>query len=130
MAKQRASIFDEPLQVDVSNFSPKKRADSQAPTQAQVRAVAEAANFPSREASPAAAKSLKKRAARVYRTGRNVQLNVKASQETVDAFYAITDANPGWVLGYTLERALEALQRELETSGEKAKRRSDPRSVR
>jgi hypothetical protein len=37
---------------------------------------------------------------------------VKALRETVDAFYAVTEAQ-GWVLGYTLQRAIEALQREL-----------------
>ena len=44
-----------------------------------------------------------------------MQLNVKASQETIDAFYTVTNANKGWVLGYTLERAIAALKRELET---------------
>jgi hypothetical protein len=38
---------------------------------------------------------------------------MKALKETVDAFYAITDTQ-GWVLGYTLERAVAALTRELE----------------
>ena len=41
-----------------------------------------------------------------------MQFNVKASQETVDAFYAISDSK-GWVLGETLEHALAALKREL-----------------
>jgi hypothetical protein len=82
--------------------------------------VAEAANFPSRQARDvlapaAAAKSKTTREPRVHRTGRNVQFNVKASQETIDAFYAVTNANQGWVLGYTLERAIAALKRELET---------------
>jgi hypothetical protein len=53
-----------------------------------------------------------KRVPRRHRTGRNVQFNLKASQETVDAFYAISDSQ-GWVLGETLEHALAALQREL-----------------
>jgi hypothetical protein len=46
---QRASIFEDTLEVDVSDFAPKKRPDTKAPTQEQVRAVAEAANFPSRQ---------------------------------------------------------------------------------
>ena len=50
--------------------------------------------------------------ARRYRTGRNVQFNVKALKATVDAFYAVSESQ-GWVLGYTLERAIEALEREL-----------------
>ena len=57
-----------------------------------------------------------KREPRRHRTGRNVQFNVKASQETVDAFYAISDRN-GWVLGETLEHALAALQREVAGKG-------------
>jgi hypothetical protein len=102
------------MEVDVSQFQPKPRPDNKAPPQEQVRAVAQAANFTSREAPLVPSQSAKKRTARVHRTGRNVQFNVKASQETVEAFYAVTDANPGWVLGYTLERAIAALQRELE----------------
>ena len=45
-----------------------------------------------------------------------MQFNVKASQDTVDAFYAISD-RCGWVLGETLEKALAALQREMESEG-------------
>jgi hypothetical protein len=43
-------------------------------------------------------------------TGRNVQLNIKAKQETVDRINAIADRR-GWVLGEVLEHALEALER-------------------
>ena len=113
--KPRASIFEDGLDVDVSDFLVKRRLDDRAPPQEQVRAVAEAVNFRSREASPVPANSPKKRAGRVHRTGRNVQFNIKASQETVEAFYALTEEHPGWVLGYTLERAIAALKRELET---------------
>jgi hypothetical protein len=114
MTKERASIFNDALEVDVSDFAVKRRADTKAPTREQVRVVTEAANFPSRESSPPTPKLAKKRAPRVYRTGRNVQFNAKVTQDTADAIYAITDANEGWVIGYTLERAVEALQRELE----------------
>ncbi|HEY1580439.1 MAG TPA: hypothetical protein VGF82_25540 [Terracidiphilus sp.] len=114
-AKARASIFDDSLDVDISDFAVKKLTDDKAPPRDQVRALAEAVNFRSREAPPAPINSPKKRAGRVYRTGRNVQFNIKASQETVDDFYALTEAHPGWVLGYTLERAIAALKRELET---------------
>jgi hypothetical protein len=47
-----------------------------------------------------------------HRTGRNVQLNIKARAEAVEAFYAITDREK-WVLGETFERAIYALKREL-----------------
>jgi hypothetical protein len=114
MTKSRASIFENVPDVDVSDFAPKPRVDTQGPTQEQVKAVAEAANFPSRQAAaPFSAKPSKKRTVRIYRTGRNVQFNAKVSQETSDVIYTVTDAK-NWVLGYTLERAMSALQRELE----------------
>jgi len=109
MSTARASIFDAD-DLDISGFAPKPGPDTTAPALEQVRAITEAAHFRSREQPvPAPAP---KRVQRRHRTGRNVQFNVKASQETVDAFYAISDAK-GWVLGETLEHALAALKREL-----------------
>jgi hypothetical protein len=112
MSNLRASIFADD-DLDVSGFSPKAGPDKSDPPPEQVKIVAEAARFRSREPafSPADLPAAK-RVPRRYRTGRNVQFNVKASQETVDAFYAISDSE-GWVLGETLEHALAALQREL-----------------
>ena len=115
MAKSRASVFEEMKELDLGGFAPKSTIDTHAPLPQEVRAVTEAAQFRSREALAPKAPSKSKRAARRYRTGRNVQFNVKALQETVDAFYAVTEAK-GWVLGYTLQRAIEALQRELKTA--------------
>jgi hypothetical protein len=114
MKKSRASVFENAPDVDISEFAPKPRVDKEAPTPAQVKVVAEAANFPSRQAAaPVSAKPANKHPNRIYRTGRNVQFNAKVSQETWNAIYAVTDANSSWVLGYTLERAIAALQREL-----------------
>ena len=110
MSNPRASIFADD-DLDVSDFIPKAGPDKSAPMPEQVKAIAEEARFRSREPTPAPAPE-PKRLRRRYRTGRNVQFNVKASQNTVDAFYAISDGN-GWVLGETLEHALAALQREL-----------------
>jgi hypothetical protein len=110
MSGTRASIFGDD-DLDVSGFVPKVGPDRSAPPADQVRKVGEASNFRSREAAKPAAET-SKRTPRRHRTGRNVQFNVKASQETVDAFYAISDGH-GWVLGETLEKALAALQREL-----------------
>ncbi len=107
MTSARASIFDAD-DLDISGFAPKPGPDSSAPAADQVRAITEAAHFRSREQPAPAPKRVQRR----HRTGRNVQFNVKASQETVDAFYAISDAK-GWVLGETLEHALAALKREL-----------------
>jgi hypothetical protein len=124
MSNPRASIFADD-DLDVSDFAPKAGPDKSAPMAEEVKAVAEAARFRSREPglSPApvaapltTAAPVAKRVPRRYRTGRNVQFNVKASQDTVDAFYAISDSQ-GWVLGETLEHALAALQRELAKDG-------------
>jgi hypothetical protein len=137
MPAPRASIFDEE-EFDLSGFAPKPGPDAAAPSPEQVRAVAEAAQFRSREPAPpaiplaaapvvpsvapsaappvAAEPAPARRPPRRHRTGRNVQFNVKASQETIDAFYAISDAQ-GWVLGETLEHALAALQRALAGQG-------------
>ena len=41
-----------------------------------------------------------------------MQLNVKVRTETLDAFHRIADGQ-GWLLAETLERALDALERDL-----------------
>lgn len=115
MAKQRVNFF-ESSDIDIAAFVPKTREETKAPAAEDVKALAKAANFPSREPKPVIAKVPEKRAPRIHRTGRNVQFNVKASQATIDAIYAITEAHEGWVLGYTLERAVAALKRELEAA--------------
>lgn len=114
----RASIFEESDEFDLTGFKPKAASDV-APSPEQVREVSEAARFRSREPKSTVppTPTPSKREQRRYRTGRNVQFNIKASQDTVDGFYAISDRQ-GWVLGETLERALAALQRELVGGGE------------
>jgi hypothetical protein len=109
--KGRASIFEsvEEVPIDISAFTARATAPT-APTQEQVKSVSEAANFPSREVAKPSGKST--RAPRRYRTGRNVQFSAKASQETIERFYRICDRN-GWVMGSTLERAVDALEREM-----------------
>ena len=115
MSNARAGLFEAQDDLDVSGFAPKKpKPGAQPAAAAEVRAVSEASSFRSRE--PAARKpaptARPKREPRLYRTGRNIQLNVKVRQETLDSFYEISDQE-GWVLGETLERTLEALKREL-----------------
>jgi len=113
MAQERASIFGDD-EIDVSGFKPKPPAtviERPAVAVDQVRAVSEAVNFRSRDPKPAPVIPVR-REQRRHRTGRNVQLNIKARAEAVAAFYAITDRE-GWVLGETFERAIEALNREL-----------------
>ena len=114
MVKPRVSIFgdDEAVELDIAGFAPKPAVDDRAPAAEKVREVPQAANFKSREPVAAKTETPAKRPIRRYRTGRNVQFNIKALQETVNTFYAITE-DQDWVLGYTLERAVEALKREL-----------------
>lgn len=117
MPEERVSIFGED-DLDVSAFKPKPAAQPSARLAAgpeQVREVSEAASFRSRDPKPGPPAPLVRREQRRHRTGRNVQLNIKARAEAVEAFYAIADRQH-WVLGETFERAVEALNRELAAS--------------
>ncbi len=108
MGEAPGSIFEgDPL--DVSGFAPKnvERLNETPPD--LVRAVSEAARFPSREAIP-------RRPPRIYRTGRTMQFNARATPETVEAFYAIADQQR-WLISETLDHALAALKRELAGQG-------------
>jgi hypothetical protein len=102
---ERAGLFEEDL--DLSQFTSQKPAKAEQPSADAVRAVAEEAKFQSREPVKPAKQQ------RRYRTGRNIQLNTKVTMSTRDGFYEISDRY-NWVLGETLERALQALRRELE----------------
>lgn len=115
--KERAKLFNESSHedLDLSAFKPKPAVRQPLPTQAEVRAVSEAANFPSREAPKQGQKVAKKREPRIHRTGRNVQFQAKATQATIDRFYAICDQKD-WRMGETLERAVDALERELKVT--------------
>lgn len=108
MAGGRASIFEED-DIDVAAFAPKPKTAPAGPPKAEVRAVAEAANFHSREGGAAV---VSRPTQRRYRTGRNIQFNMKATQETIDTFVAIA-TRENWVLGETLEQAVKALEAKL-----------------
>lgn len=113
MEKERASLgFGDELDAfDPTEWTPKtaKTANDRPKTE-EIMAAADAAGFKSRE--PAQPKTTKKRKQRRHTTGRNVQFNMKARQEDIDAFYAIADAN-GWVLGEALQHAVGALKDKL-----------------
>lgn len=110
MGSERASIFDDDTDdLDLSGFETKK-IKTTVPTE-RVRKVSEASKFTSRTPAPPKPKQPTQER-RIYRTGRNVQLNVKADQETIDTFYRIANEQ-NWVLGETLERAVEALEQSL-----------------
>lgn len=110
MRGKRASVFDD-ADLDVTGFSPKDASTPAVPPE-QVRAVSEALNFQSREPAREILPEPARREPRRYRTGRNIQLNIKARADAIEAFYAIADRE-GWVLGETFERAVAALEREL-----------------
>jgi hypothetical protein len=110
---ERAGLF-EGADFDVSAFTPKKTPQAEPPAE-NIRAVAETANFQSRE--PIKAKMQRRR-----RTGRNLQLNLKVDAATRESLYAITDRQGYTCLGETLERALAALQRELSKNEAKTER--------
>jgi hypothetical protein len=102
---ERASIFGD-TDFNVAGFAPQKPKETPAPE--KVRKVSEGAEFVSREPQ----QKRGRREQRRYRTGRDAQFNIKADPKVIDVFYSISDTQE-WVLGYTLERAVAALQKEL-----------------
>lgn len=112
---ERASVFDQGPEIDISGFKPRTAAKPAAQPE-QVKAISETASFVSREPIRAPQKTAAPvaREPRRHRTGRNVQFNIKARAETIERFYAIADRTR-WVLGETFERAVAALERELRT---------------
>lgn len=107
---KRTNLFEE---IDISGFTPK--AVPNGPSKDQVRAISDQAMFPSRQPATPAAAPVGKRPPRIHRTGRNVQLSVKVTQEAVDTFYRISDEQR-WILGDTFERAMIALEESLKAS--------------
>lgn len=111
MSGDRASVFGDDL--DLSGFEPKPPARAK-----EVREVAERAGFTSREpqapSSNLASEPIR-REQRRYRTGRNVQLNLKVRREDMDVFYALADQE-GIVLGEAFARAVVAWKEKLSES--------------
>ncbi|MDT8296502.1 hypothetical protein RQ744_21295 [Roseomonas mucosa] len=106
---ERASVFSDD-DLDVTGFAPKPPARPE-----QVRGVAEGVGFRSREPTPPSLmettpEASTRRAQRRYRTGRNIQLNLKVRQEDLDAFYRLADES-GQVLGEVFADAIAALQK-------------------
>ncbi|MEA3388435.1 MAG: stability/partitioning determinant [Pseudomonadota bacterium] len=91
-----------------------------------IEKIAQNSGFPSRKAggttrgtasetgetaSPSPAPPVAARQPRRHVTGRNRQINIKATEDTIDALYRIADAM-NLPLGAVLEQALAALERE------------------
>ena len=100
LAPSRADPFGE---LDLSGFAPTA---PQRPVKDIVRQVSEQNSFPSR--APKAPPKLQRR----RRTGRNAQLNIKATPETIARFTALADQRQ-IAFGELLERALDALDSSL-----------------
>lgn len=77
--------------------------------QAEVERLAQTHGFHSREPQTSTPRQQQRR----YTTGRNVQVNVKATAETVALFHALSD-RLGVPQGEVLARALQELQKTIE----------------
>ena len=102
----RANPFD-----DLGDFIPKAQAKPVEPQ--QIERIAAEMGFPSRQAVATPAHPKKPQVRRRYTTGRNQQLNVKATAETVARFYRLADQQ-GVPLGELLEQALQALEKSMQ----------------
>jgi len=111
MAQERLSVFEN-SDLDLSEFTPtadiKKKPK---PGREKVKAISEAAQFPSREAKPPVSEPLKRKP-RYHKTGRTASLSCRLMPAVVEKIYAIADRE-GWLVGETIERGIEALEREL-----------------
>lgn len=109
MSAERSSIF-EADDLDLSAFKPaaKPRLKDEAARE-DLRQTAERKGFASREPVRSETVAAAPRPQRRHTTGRNRQLNIKASAETIERFYALADRH-GWVLGETFEHAVAALE--------------------
>jgi hypothetical protein len=112
MANERLSVFENTGDVDLTGFTPTQETRKLKPPKEKVKAVSEAARFPSREA-PAPVPEPLKRKPRYHKTGRTAQLNCRVMPASLDKVYAIADQR-GWLVGETVERAIEALERQLD----------------
>ena len=100
---------------DLNDFAPAGKAEKPKPEKAVIDQVAADNNFPSRQptkvaVAPAPPALPASRQQRRYTTGRNQQINVKATADTIEQFYRLAD-QMNVPLGEVLARALHALQK-------------------
>jgi hypothetical protein len=99
---------------NLDDFAPKKKPAQVKPDEkAMIDRIAEDNNFPSRQPARKAdvVPSLGQRTQRRYKTGRNQQINIKATDATIQRFYRLADAE-NVPLGEILDRALDALEKQ------------------
>jgi len=120
MNKQRADLGfgDAGDDLNLEEFAPKPRTANDRPPPAVTEKAASAAGFRSREPKAAAPKAAAAESAREgeggallrrRRTGRNAQFNLKARQDTIDEFKALSDGQ-GLGLGEGLEWAVSLMR--------------------
>jgi hypothetical protein len=87
-------------------FEPKSKA-LQPVANDQIDKIAAANGFPSRQAAKTPGRA---RAGRRYKTGRNQQINIKATSQVIERLYKMADARRV-PLGELLEQAINALEK-------------------
>jgi hypothetical protein len=112
----RVDPFANLAELPVFETKPKKEVPVAEET---ITRIAEANNFPSRQGPKAPVKESLRRKKRVYRTGRNAQINLKAKPQTVERFYKLADEREV-ALCKLLELALDALEREASSTSRHA----------
>lgn len=109
MSTERANPFAD--LGGLPTFEPKSKAPGSPVARERIEQIAEAHDFPSRQAqtrSPSSAAPKPQR--RRYKTGRNQQLNVKATAQVIERFYKLADQRRV-PLGELLDQALSALEK-------------------
>jgi hypothetical protein len=103
---------------DLAEFEAKPKAQPKPVDPAMIDRVAQDNNFPSRLAPKPGAEpgeletSTPRKSRRRYTTGRNKQINIKATDQTIERFYRLADQQHV-PLGELLDRALEAFERSV-----------------
>lgn len=105
--------------IDLTEFTPKTGPSPRSVAPETVRRIAHESGFPSRAPAPTSAP-----VGRPAKTGRTVLLNARITQRAHDRFHLILEAEQARyyageimyrpTLGEIVERALQALERELE----------------
>lgn len=119
MASERASIFDDEDDLDVSGFAPKPATAQPRADAASIREIASARGFtprdPAAEPAPAPVTPAAEHGqVRRRRTNRTAHMNIRTTPQFKARFEALADAN-GLSLAEAFEAAVEALAAEAES---------------
>ena len=116
MSTSRANPFSDVESLPLFETKPKAPMPVPREQAERIEQIAEANNFPSRQPvrTPAARAPRKQRR---YKTGRNQQINIKATPQVIERLYKMADAKRV-PLGELLEQALVALEKSVGQGGE------------